>query len=360
MSELESSSSCSPIRVGVIGLGRAAVGAHLPALAALPELFRVTAVCDVLRERRDHVVKTFPFSDLHFYRRPDDLLDDPDVDLVDIVLPSCEHEKCAAASLTRGKWTVVETPLAFTHDAAVRLRGASVKARGRLLVHAPGLFAPDFLLARDVVADRRLGDVYDVRVRHHDFVRRDDWQSVKRCGGGAVWYDGTDAMLQALALLPQAPYQMWSELKRVASMGDAEDYARILFKTRTAATADVEINGGAFASREPAFEIRGSRGSFSVEAGAREGLFRTVDPAFRFPRRRSSVRTPPLADMHEDVPLVETPYALDAGRSVGAAALWRAVFATVRKAVPFPVVLDDVVECVRYQQLAKQSSPFAL
>jgi len=360
MSEVESSSSCSPIRVGVIGLGRAAVGAHLPALAALPELFRVTAVCDVLRERRDHVVKTFPFPDLHFYRRPDDLLDDPDVDLIDIVLPSREHEKCASASLARGKWTVVETPLAFTHDAAARLRVAVPQARGRLLVHAAGLFDPAFLSAREAVRDPRLGDVYDVRIRRHDFIRRDDWQSVKRCGGGAAWHAGTDALLQALALLPQAPYQLWTELKRVAALGDAEDFMRAVLKTRGAVTADIEINGGALGSCEPAFEIRGTRGSFSVAPGSREGIFRVVEPGYRFPRRRSSVRTPPLVDRRENVPVCEIPFALDKARPVGAEALWRAVYATVRKSVPFPVALDDVVECVRYLQLAKQSSPFAL
>ena len=43
----------------------------------------------------------------------------------------------------------------------------------------------------------------------------------------------------------------------------------------------------------------------------------------------------------------------------GEAAFWRALYATIRTATPFPVQLDDVVETVRYLQLVRQSSPFA-
>ena len=113
-------------------------------------------------------------------------------------------------------------------DAQV-LRGAAQKAKNRLLVLQRGLFSPDYLLARQEMSDTRLGDIYEVRVRKEDFIRRDDWQAVKRLGGGAAYYAMTDLILQTLKLLPLPPIQMWSELKRVASLGDAEDSRIIEF-----------------------------------------------------------------------------------------------------------------------------------
>jgi len=346
-----------PVRVGIAGLGRSALFGHIPVLQQLPKSFQIMAVCDWLKERRNIVEQDIP--DLHTYRRVEDMLDDPDIDLILVSLPTVDHVSCALAALARDKWVIVDTPLATNYDDATKLKAASQKTRGKLLPYAPGLFAPDFRLAQAYREDPRLGDVFEVRVRHHDYVRRDDWQSVKRCLGGATWYEGPDAVMQAITLMRQPPMQLWSELKRVAALGDAEDTAHIVLKSRGDVTADIDICGGTLPPYEPSFVIRGSRGTFSVAPGASEGLLRVIDPDFKFPRRRSSVRTPELKDLHEDLPVKEIPVRLPDDAETGPAALWRYVYRTIRKALPYPISLDDTIENIRYLQLAKQSSPFA-
>lgn len=347
-----------PVRIALAGLGRAMLQEHLPALKQLPDLYQVTAICDLLRERRAIVEKDYPKA--RTYRRLEDMLDDPDIDLVDIALPSTDHQSAALESLGREKFTVVESPLALTHDAATVLKAASAKARGRLFAYTPGLFAPDFRLAQAALDNQALGDIYEVRVRRQDYLRRDDWQSVKRCGGGAAWYAGLEAVLQAVALMRTQPAQLWSELKRIASLGDAEDFAHIVLKSRGEVTADIEINGGNLAACEPSFSVRGSRGTFTVAPGAIEGVCHMIDPGFKFPRRRSSVRTPPLDDMHENLKIVDHAVTLPpTAEKSGPVAFWRALYSTIRTAEPFPVSLDDIVEATRYIQLVKQASPFA-
>ena len=345
-----------PVRVGIAGLGRAALFNHIPAFKALPMLYRLEAVCDLMKERRDIVEKDYP--NVRMYRRVEDMLDDPEIDLVLITLPTVDHVSSALSSLRRGRWTVVEAPLATTHEDAKILQAASVKARGKLFAYTPGLFSPEFQLARSVLDDPRLGEIFEIHVRHQDYVRRDDWQSVKRCLGGCSWYEGQDALLQATALMRAQPAQLWSELKRVASLGDAEDFARIVLKSRGEITAGVEINGGEL-TPGPMFEVRGNRGAFTVMPGAVQGNLHVIDPDFKFSRRRSSVRTPPLVDMHEQLPVVDIPVSLAGEPLSGHVAFWKALYGTVRTAVPFPVTLDDVVETIRYLQLVKRASPFA-
>lgn len=345
-----------PIRVGIAGLGRAAFFNHIPAFRALPGLYRLVAVCDLMKERRDIVERDD--ADVRMYRRVEDMLDDPEIELVLITLPTSDHVSCALSSLRRGHWTVVEAPLATTHDDAKMLQAASVKERGKLFAYTPGLFTPEFRLAQSVLEDPRLGEIFEIHVRHQDYVRRDDWQSVKRCLGGCAWYEGQDALLQATALMRAQPAQLWSELKRVASLGDAEDFAHVVLKSRGAITADVEINGGEL-SPGPAFDVRGNRGTFSVMPNATEGRLHLLNPDFRFPRRRSSVRTPPLSDMHEELPVIDIPVKLAGEALSGPAAFWKALYGTVRTAAPFPVALDDVIETIRYLQLVKRASPFA-
>ena len=346
-----------PIRVALMGLGRAMFADHYSVFRAHPALFKVVAACDLVRERRDRIAPEFP--DCRMFRRFEDMLDERDIDLVDIATPSVDHVQHALESLSHGHWTLVESPLALTLDDAKLLRGAAVKAKNRLLVCQRGMFASEFQLARMAMADARLGEIYDIRIRREDFVRRDDWQTVKRLGGGAAYYAMPDLVLQALKLLPMPPIQMWSELKRIASLGDAEDCAHLILKTRGNATADIEFNGGVLeCSRSPAFTIRGERGVFSVAAGATEGVFRVIDPDFRFPRRRSSVRTPDIVDLHESVPVREFPLALPKGTLSGPSAFWRHVYDTVRTAAEFPLALDDSIEAIRLCHLMKKTSPF--
>ena len=346
-----------PVRVALMGLGRAMFEDHYPVFKAHPALFRVVAACDIMKERRDIIAKDFP--DCKMFRRFSDMLDERDIDVVDIATCSVDHVDHALKSLERGFWTLLESPLALTFDDAQVLRGAAQKAKNRLFVFHRGLFAPDFLLAKMAMADARLGDIYQVCVRREDFIRRDDWQTVKRLGGGAAYYAMPDLILQTLRLLPLPPIQMWSDLKRVASLGDAEDCVHVNLKTRGAVSADIEFNGGVLAEdRVPSFVIRGSRGSFKVLPGATEGMFTVIDPDFSFPRRRSSVRTPELGDMHEKVPVKKIPISLPNGTLHGQSAFWRHVYDTVRTAAPFPVALEESIEAVKFAHLMKKTSPF--
>ena len=346
-----------PVRVAVIGLGRSFFSSHYPVFKAHPALFKIVAVCDLLKERRDIVAKDFP--DCKMFRQFGDMLDEREIDLVDIATCSTDHVQHALASLERGFWTLLESPMALTLDDANVLRGAAAKAKNRLLVLQRGLFAPDYLLAKSMMNDSRLGEIHQVRIRREDDIRRDDWQTVKRLGGGAAYYEMTDLILQALKMLPSPPIQMWSELKRIASLGDAEDYAHVNLKTRTQISADVEFNGGVLeTSRAPSFAIRAERGTFTVAQGATSGVLKIIDPEFKFPRRRSSVRTPEIVDMHEQIPVVEIPVSLPKGTLYGPSAFWKHVYDTVRTAKPFPLQLEDSIEAVKFAHLMKKTSPF--
>ena len=340
-----------------MGLGRALFFEHYPIFRAHPALFKIVAACDLVKERRDKIEADYPQCKM--FRQFHDMLDEPDIDLVVIMTSSNDHVEHAMASLERGFWTLVEAPLALTPDDTLILRGAAQKAKNRLIVVQRGYFSPDFMLARMMMGDPRLGDIYQIRIRQEDFVRRDDWQTVKRLGGGASYYAMTDLIMQALKLLPSPPVQMWSELKRVASLGDAEDFAHVSLKTRSHISAEIEFNGGVLPeNRAPSFELRAERGVFRVNQGEATGELVVIDPDFKFPRRRSSVRTPDILDMHEDVPVVRIPVTLPRGAVYGPSAMWKDIYETVRTAAPFPLSIEDSMEAVKFTHLMKKTSPF--
>ncbi len=345
------------IAVGVVGCGRSAVFGHLPAIGKLNGLFRVAAVCDVEKSRRDKVAENFP--DVRHYRRAKDMIYDPDLELVLIATPSLEHESIALECLQRRLWTVCETPVSPTHDGALVLRGASLKAGRRLIAATPALFSPEFRMAVLVRARRRIGDIYDIRIRQGCYIRRDDWQATtKRCGG-AAYFAAQEPMLQALKLLNAPPVQMWGETKKLVALGDAEDYVHLMLRTADGITADVETNCAAVRPDEPAIQLRGTRGSFSVMPGAAEGRYCTIDPAQRFPHGRSSVAQPPLSLPGEQIRVVDEKIAA-ADSTPAHEAFWRAVYATVRTGRQFPMDFDLVVEMSRYIDILKKTPPIAI
>ncbi len=346
-----------PIRVALMGLGRALFCEHYPILREHSALFKIVAACDIVKERRDRIEADFP--DCKMFRQYGDMLDEPDIDLVVVATCSRDHVEHAMKSLERGVWTLVESPVALSPDDMQILRGAAQKAKNRLLVVQRGFFAPDFLLARQMMSEPRLGDIYEIRIRCEDFVRRDDWQTVKRLGGGAAYYAMPDLVLQALKLLPGPPVQMWSDLKRVASLGDAEDFAHVSLKTRSHVSAEIEFNGGVLPeNRGPSFELRGDRGVFRVQPGCSKGELVVIDPDYKFSRRRSSVRTPGIADMHEDIPVARFPVSLAPSTHHGLSAFWERIYETVRVAAQFPLTLEDAMDAVKFSHLMKKTSPF--
>jgi predicted dehydrogenase len=309
------------------------------------------------KSRRDHVESMFP--DVRHYRRAVDMVDDPDLDLVLVATPSLDHDKIVLDCLSRKLWTVCETPVSPTHDGAIVLRGASVKAGNRLIAATPQMFSPEFRLASIARAKRKIGSLYDIRIRHGRYERRDDWQATtKRCGG-AAFFSAQEPILQALTLLKAPPVQMWSEIKKLVSLGDAEDYVRLMLRSADGITADVEANSAVVGTGGPAIELRGTRGSFFVMPGAAKGVFRIVDPSQRFPHGRSSVALPPLKDSAEKIRIVEEELELPDPMPAHEA-FWRAVHSTVRSESAFPVDFDLVVEMARYVGIVRKSAPIAI
>jgi hypothetical protein len=62
-----------------------------------PNLFKITAVCDPLKERRDMAVARYPL--VRSYRRYEDLLADSEVELIVIATRSDDHAQMAMQAL---------------------------------------------------------------------------------------------------------------------------------------------------------------------------------------------------------------------------------------------------------------------
>ncbi len=146
------------LRAGVIGLG---VGEeHAVAYAAHPGC-ELVAICDSSEERLAAVGKDH--SGVHSTTRPDEILEDPEIDLVSVASWDDAHHDQVTAALRSGKHVFVEKPLCQTEEQAREIFGVlRERPELRLSSNLPLREEPRFREVRELVRSGDLGEIYYV------------------------------------------------------------------------------------------------------------------------------------------------------------------------------------------------------
>lgn len=154
------------VRIGILGIGFMGT-THFIAFKRLPGA-RVTAICtrDEKKLSGDwrHIKGNFgegggiqDLSDVKKYRHIDEILQDPDIDLIDICLPTGMHYAVTMKALAAGKDVLVEKPIALKLDQADDMVAAAKKAGRRLMVAQVLRYFPEFVFLKQAIDDGRYG-----------------------------------------------------------------------------------------------------------------------------------------------------------------------------------------------------------
>ena len=173
----------SEIGIGIAGLGRSGWSIHARVLEGLGDHYRVVAVSDPLAERRAEATERFGCTAHEKFAA---LLEDDRVEAVVVAAPSHLHAEYTIAALRAGKHVVCEKPMA-TDLAAATAMAAVAEETGKLLtVFQNYRYHGDVETVRAVIESGVLGRIVLVRIAHHSFTRRWDWQTLQRYGGGTM------------------------------------------------------------------------------------------------------------------------------------------------------------------------------
>lgn len=122
----------SGVRVGIVGLGWAATGLHLPALRRLPEV-EVVGGCDVSADQR---ARWQAETRLDAFAELDSLVERARPDVLVVATPPGSHARLCVEALDRGLHVVCEKPFAETLADADRVIAAAERAgRGVAVNH---------------------------------------------------------------------------------------------------------------------------------------------------------------------------------------------------------------------------------
>ncbi|MFH1476003.1 MAG: Gfo/Idh/MocA family oxidoreductase [Verrucomicrobiota bacterium] len=250
------------LKIGVIGLGRIGWRFHCATIARHAE-FELIGVADPERDRRAEAERTYHCAAFADYRH---LLKMNGLQAVAIAAPTHLHRLMASAALRQGLHVMLEKPMAANvPDGEYIVRTA--RACHRILtVYQPHRVAAYFQHMRRLITAGKIGTVYHVRRGLFGFSRRNDWQSLQKYGGGMLNNYGAHALDQILQLVGYDVQRVFCNLRRVASLGDAEDVVKIVIETKKGLIGEVDINQACAQSLYD-MEVIGTTGVITLQTG---------------------------------------------------------------------------------------------
>lgn len=162
------------LRIGIVGLGFMGM-VHYLSYRKIPGC-RVVAICDTHDERLrgDWTAIKGNFgppggqvdlAGVATFPRLEDMLEQAELDLVDVTLPTPGHAEATIATLESGRHAFCEKPMALALDDCDRMLAASGAAGRRMYVGQVLPYFPEFAWALDAVRDRRYGGLVGGRFR---------------------------------------------------------------------------------------------------------------------------------------------------------------------------------------------------
>lgn len=340
----------SVIKIGLAGIGRAGWGMHCKELEGKENQFKIVAACDIVAERREMMEKQYKCKT---YQRLEDMILNPDVELVDIATRSCDHYAHAIMALNAGKDVFLEKPMCLNYDEALRLKKFAEQARGNLYIRHNRRFEQGFLHIREIISSGILGDVYYVKLARHGYARRDDWQTLIEYGGGQLLNWGPHIVDHALRFLESPAKSVWSDLKLIAAAGDAEDHVKIVLTGENRRVIDMEISGGS-ALIAPICTVLGTKGGSSLTGETI--TMRYLDPEQKLSTRIPNPENPSLDTFGtpEELPWIKEEIPVCPKKTYD---IWNELYNAIKGKSQFPITLEESVEVMRIISIAKSNTP---
>jgi len=171
------------LKVAVIGVGGIAK-THMPGWVQSP-LAEVVAGADISQEILDEFGKQYEVKRLTTDAA--ELINDPDIDIIDICTPNMYHEPLSVAALEAGKNVLCEKPLAPTPEAVQRMIDARDRSGKLLMTAQHQRFHGNSRAMKAEIMAGVLGQIYHARawmLRRAAYPGRASFVQKRHSGGG--------------------------------------------------------------------------------------------------------------------------------------------------------------------------------
>lgn len=326
----------SPIKVGVMGLGRSGWNIHIRTFRSMQDMYQVVAVCDINNTRLEEAQTVLGCKT---YSNCEEFLNDPDIELVVVATPTYLHATHSVLALRARKNVVCEKPMATNTKDVDEMIRASKESGALLTVFQNKRYYKDYLKVREVIASGKLGRIVQIRMTLNSFGRRWDWQTLREFGGGSLNNNGIHLLDQALQLMSEKEPEIFCYLDRALTLGDADDHVKLILKAPGEPIIDIEHTSTCAYPTE-SWLVMGTCGT--LVGNPKELKWRYIKPEELPPRSVDREPTPDRSYNREDLHWYEETWRLEDEPVTPEMAFYNDLYNTIRKGTPLAVKPEEV------------------
>lgn len=151
------------VRIGVIGTGGIANGAHLPGYSQIPDDCEIFALCDIDPVALNKTLEKYPVQ--HTFADYKQMLAMPEIDAISVCTPNYVHYQPTIDALNAGKNVLCEKPIAMNATQATEMVATARKAGKILQIGYNNRFAPTNQTLKKFIDAGEIGEVYYARAQ---------------------------------------------------------------------------------------------------------------------------------------------------------------------------------------------------
>ncbi|MFH1676171.1 MAG: bi-domain-containing oxidoreductase, partial [bacterium] len=174
------------LNVGLIGAGNFATSVHLPNLSRMTDRYCIHTICDISPPAASEAASKF--NAVKMSSSPDDVINDPEIDLVIIATRHDEHAHLATQSAKKGKAVFCEKPMGISRDEVLELIRVLKETETAYMVGFNRRFSPAATAIERELKDRN-NPIVIVYTVNAGYLPRDNWTHGK-VGGGRIVGEG--------------------------------------------------------------------------------------------------------------------------------------------------------------------------
>ncbi|MBM7692055.1 putative dehydrogenase [Peribacillus deserti] len=243
------------LKIGFIGFGKSTNRYHLPYVLQRDSL-EVSKIYS--KTRKPDVEEQYKSCGIEFTSEIDDILQDPDIQLVSICTSHASHYEFARRSLEHNKHVLVEKPFVTTLAEAKDLINLAKEKNLVIMPFQNRRFDSDFLALKQVLSSGRIGNIVEIE-SHFDYFRTEYPDNHGKKMDGAFYGLGVHTIDQIISLFGR-PDKVYTDIRSVRNPNNPDDYYHVElfyqhFKAIVKTNHLVKIP-------YPKFTLLGTKGSF--------------------------------------------------------------------------------------------------
>lgn len=244
--------------IAVVGYG--GQGGWHASHALKSDVIALSGVYDIKPERAEAARK----AGIHAYASFEELISDPNVDIVVCATPNDSHREIVVRALEAGKNVVCEKPVALSLEDFDAMCDASRKSGKLFTVHQNRRWDVDYLAIKSIIESGEIGEVINIESRVHGSRGiPSDWRCHKPYGGGMLLDWGVHLIDQMLLLIPEKVKKIYCEFTNITT-DEVDDGLHLMMTFESGKRATVEVGTYNFIYM-PRFYMQCRGGSAMIE-----------------------------------------------------------------------------------------------